>query len=180
MSYHKPFHISRTGMKNPGEILHFLKSCGQYGLLPNRMASFEAIKGTELPPTRMSTEVEQVLAVTSYLKRDKDLIDKYIPVILKESQMGWEPVTYAISSDTDIQVERFGPLDGRVLFSVYNRSDSEKTISLKINTDALNIPEINQVKGMISGKSITPENPLKLKLEAYELDVILIGKLFTE
>jgi hypothetical protein len=161
MAYQKPFHVlgSRESMEEPLEP--YLKNSTLYALLPSRLG-----------PVTISNNIRSNL---TYTEDDVNLIDRYIPVILKESSLGWEPIPYALSSDAEIQVERFGPREGRIMFAIYNRSDKPKSISLDINTSALNIAGIDRVESMIKKQRIEPKNPLKLTLGPRELEVILIG-----
>jgi hypothetical protein len=162
VAYQKTFHVlwGRESMDEPLEP--YLKNSTLYALLPSRLGPI-VIKNRQ----RMGL---------SYTEEDANLIDRYIPVILNESSLGWEPVPYAISSDAEVQVERFGPRDGRIMFAIYNRSDKPKSISLEINTTALDISGIDRVESMIKKQRIEPKNPLKLTLGPRELEVILIGE----
>jgi hypothetical protein len=157
MAYKKPFHV-QWGRENASATFDsFLKNCTLYGLLPTRMA-----------PNRLS-----------YTITDEDLVNLYIPIIIRESSLGWEPVSYALSSDTEIQIERFGPTDGRIMFAIYNQSSSRKSFTLDIYTRDLGI-DINKVKSLISGKKLEPENKIELTLDAGEIEVLLIGPSFSE
>lgn len=40
--------------------------------------------------------------------RDRDLFKRYIPIIRELNIGGWEPITYAVASNSIIYVERFG------------------------------------------------------------------------
>ena len=96
------------------------------------------------------------------LELPRELYKKYIPLIQRISSAGWEPIPEASSSHPDIMVERFGPSKYRDLyFTLRNTSDSEKKITLRINTSSLDFKE-GDIKNLIveellSGKELKSE-----------------------
>jgi hypothetical protein len=161
VAYKKPFIVATSREKNAIPFELFLKNCTIYGLLPTRMAP-------EVPGTSIRF---------SYAEQDEPLIKKYIPVIIKESHLGWEPVPHAVSSDPAVQVERFGPNNESLIFAIFNKENRSKSITLDIDTQALGI-EMNNVKSLISKRDIPAKSSINLDLEANEIEVIQIGKSF--
>jgi hypothetical protein len=54
-------------------------------------------------------------------ERDRPLFKKYIPILRRMFDAGWQPVTYAQAEPAGVRVERYGPgANGEVLFAVYN------------------------------------------------------------
>ena len=41
-------------------------------------------------------------------ERDRPLFKRYIPLIRRLNTAGWQPITYATSSDASVYVERYG------------------------------------------------------------------------
>src|SRR5207249_3573976 len=62
--------------------------------------------------------------------RDRPLFVKYLPVIQRLSAAGWEPITYAGSSNPAVYVERFGSQYLTVLNDSLNATNSTITIDL--------------------------------------------------
>lgn len=73
----------------------------------------------------------------SWYNRDRALFLRYQPVIKEVAQAGWQPVPHAVSENTNVLVERFGPAaDGTVYFTVFNESATVQTTRLKATLDA--------------------------------------------
>lgn len=75
-----------------------------------------------------------------WYEKDRPLFKKYVPLMKAVSQAGWEPVTYAICSDADVYIERYG--DARkdsLYFTLWNNSKTSKSITLYLQTTKLDI-----------------------------------------
>jgi hypothetical protein len=61
--------------------------------------------------------------------------EKYLPVIIKLNEAGWQPVTCARANSAAVGIERWGGQDasGPLFFSVMNRS--EKAVEAELNVD---------------------------------------------
>ncbi len=72
--------------------------------------------------------------------RDRHLFRRYIPLIVRLCQAGWEPVTHARSDNGRVLVERFGRWhDGDLHFTVYNTTDRMQSVSLWIDAAKLGL-----------------------------------------
>jgi len=81
--------------------------------------------------------------------RDRELFRKYIPVCAALSRAGWEPVTYAHSSDPLVYVERFGrgPLGasgegGELFLTLFNDSLEARRASITLDAAALSLERL--------------------------------------
>lgn len=73
-----------------------------------------------------------------WYNRDRELFKRYQPIIKRVAEAGWQPVTYATSSNPTILVERFGPgTNGTNYFTIMNDSSSAQTGALHIDLSAL-------------------------------------------
>jgi hypothetical protein len=88
----------------------------------------------------------------------KQVYDRYLPAFRSLAAAGWEPVTYAKSSNPDVWVERFGNLsDGDLNFTLRNETDQFQSFELAINFRALeNVlkREAISVKNVLNDKDI--------------------------
>jgi hypothetical protein len=162
MAYQKPFLLSlseRDRLMMPMES--FLKHCILYGMLPSRLA-----------PSSLRKKPGHLI---SYDKRDQDLVECYVPLIIRESSLGWEPVTHATTQDTDIQIERFGPKNGQVLLALYNHGTEEKSVTVDVDLSAIGFSEIESVETLIDVKSLSPIGSIELEVESSGLEVLLIS-----
>jgi hypothetical protein len=78
----------------PELVERYLARCGAYGVLPS-FFSPDAASGVYW--TRPEV-----------YDRDRPLFRRYIPVIRRVAEAGWEPITYATCADADVWIERFG------------------------------------------------------------------------
>jgi hypothetical protein len=82
--------------------------------------------------------------------RDRDLFVKYIPLIRGLGAAGWEPVTFATTSDPDVYVERWG--SGATLhFTVRNMAAEARSYELAIDAVAA---------GLTAGVAATFDEPI--------------------
>lgn len=76
---------------------------------------------------------------------------KYIPLIKTIAAAGWEPVTYALSNNNDVYVERFGSnTEDGLYFTLYNDSGTDKKINLSIDAGSLKLKDIKKIEDLIS------------------------------
>jgi hypothetical protein len=70
--------------------------------------------------------------------RDRDLFRRYIPLIRRLNVAGWQPVTYASTSDPEVYIERFGEwLD--LHFTLRNMTIETKTMTVTLQADDLRL-----------------------------------------
>ena len=87
--------------------------------------------------------------------RDRNLFKRYIPMIKKIAEAGWEPVTYAVTDKDAVYVERFGPDgDGNVYFTLLNDSSETLETNVTIMSSELKLANTENVEDLISGESI--------------------------
>ena len=71
-------------------------------------------------------------------ERDRDLFKKYIPLIRRVNEAGWEPVTHARASDPDVLIERFGSWrKGDLHFTLRNVAAEAKTATVRLELAGL-------------------------------------------
>jgi hypothetical protein len=99
-------------------------------------------------------------------ERDRDLFKKYIPLCKMVAEAGWEPITLARSSDSDVYVERFG---GKFL-TVFNDSSEQRAVTIKLERD---MPKSS--KELISGRTIRwSDQSTDLTIEGEDVAIIEI------
>ena len=82
-------------------------------------------------------------------ERDRAIFRKYMPVIRRINQAGWEPVTYAHTSDPQVFVERFGSWRrGNLHFTLRNQSVERSDTTVRVQLGALGAAsgELNRAK----------------------------------
>jgi len=86
----------------------------------------------------------------------RPLFKKYIPLIQRIAQAGWEPITYARTSVPEVYVERYGRKSSTELFfTLLNDSADKREFTLEIDAEELGLTKNNSAKELISGRNIT-------------------------
>lgn len=111
--------------------------------------------------------------------RDRPLFRKYVPVIRKVAESGWQPITFARSDNPAIHVERFGPdAGGQVYLTLLNDSSSPQTGGLTIDSTSLGLKDSVSAQEPLSGRRMTVDGAgLHVDLKSQEAWVLeLIAK----
>ncbi len=91
-------------------------------------------------------------------ERERPLYRKYIPILRRMFDAGWEPVTLARATPKEVRVERYGPRGGgEVLLAVYNPSAADVTATLAIDSPALKLATGVTATALVSGAGLTCE-----------------------
>jgi len=92
-------------------------------------------------------------------ERDRDIFKKYIPLIQALGSAGWEPITYAKSSNPKIYVERYGPnpSTSKWYITTRNTSNEPQIYSLTLMTEPLDLTNASSIDfvDLITGNIIT-------------------------
>ena len=78
---------------------------------------------------------------------------KYLPMIIKLNEAGWQPVTYARATPKVVGVERWGQMN----FTAMNRSKGNVDAELAIDLKSLKLKGRVSVKELVSGKEVASE-----------------------
>jgi len=127
----------------PDLVEKYFQRCLFYGMWPG-MFSHNA---SENPYWRNPT----------WYNRDRPLFIKYLPLIRRVAEAGWQPVTEATLDNEQILAERFGPgTSGALYVTLFNDTPTIQRGTLKINSSALRLPARTMALELISGKPIEP------------------------
>jgi len=87
--------------------------------------------------------------------RDRHLFKRYIPLVKMVAEAGWEPMTYAVSDNPNVYIERFGPdADGNIYFTLLNDSGDMQQTAITIITEKLDIKAAKEMRDLISGEEL--------------------------
>jgi hypothetical protein len=93
----------------------------------------------------------------TWYNRDRPLFMKYLPLIQRIAEAGWQPVTEAACDNPSIYVERFGPdTGGAVYFTLMNESAQPQRGTVTVNAAALKLNGPLAVEELVSGKALVP------------------------
>ncbi len=108
----------------------------------------------------------------AWYNRDRKLFKKYVPMIRKLDEAGWEAVPYATAEPSAIRIERYGEAGkGNLAFTVHNPTDAQQKITLRLLRSKLHLPsEIRAEEWILDRKlnveTISDEHVLRLDLPA--------------
>jgi hypothetical protein len=108
--------------------------------------------------------------------RDRPLFKRYIPVIRRIAEAGWQPLTWAQSNDEAIWVERYGN-EQEAFFTVFNAGDQIKEAVVRV--------DLGRVLGGRAGKAelllptpgpiaLSPSGEVRVRLEPEQVAVIRV------
>ncbi len=155
-TYHKPFLTLLKGnyeqkIARP-EMELFHKRCLAYGVFPGFF---------DWPPSGLGPG-GRYWYHSRYYERDRDIFRKYQPLCRDLAMAGWEPVTYARSSEPQVFVERFGPTrEGIVWLTLLNEDSHPHKTSLTIDAKALKLDAAT-----VKAVDVVTGAPIDLKLRA--------------
>jgi hypothetical protein len=113
-----------------------------------------------------------------WYERDRPLFKKYLPLIRRVAQAGWQPVTLATSDNAQVLVERFGVAAGGSLYlTLLNDSDQSQRTELRLDpTIEPKSPGESGAfagKGLLSGRTFGTSGPgWDITLGAQQAEVI--------
>jgi len=114
-----------------------------------------------------------------FYNRDRELFKKYLPLIKKIAEAGWEPITCAVSDNDAVYVERFGTdSDGNVYITLLNNSSETQEAYIAIMAGELGLANVQSVHDLISGESIDVSadgERLKIELKMSQEQVRLLS-----
>jgi hypothetical protein len=102
----------------------------------------------------------------------RTLFDVYVPLIQKLSSAGWEPVTYASSTDPDVIVERFGKRNGDLFLTVYNTARQKKKFQLSFDQSVGVFTRYHGAQNLFTGKTYRRDSTLPLDILPGELLIL--------
>ena len=108
--------------------------------------------------------------------RDRTRFQKYLPLIRRVAEAGWQPVTDATCDNAAILVERYGPNErGAVYFTLLNDTAQEQSGDLRSDSKALRLPHGCVARELIGGERLTPaDGGWAVRLAPQEAKVLCI------
>lgn len=105
-------------------------------------------------------------------ERDRPLFRKYMPIVTRVAQAGWEPEPCAKTNDAKLYVERFGALPGAsaasnpfadenaIYLTLFNDSDEPKDYELTLADELLDAAEtaVPAIREEIDDDDVTPDD----------------------
>lgn len=135
---------------SPELVERYMKRCLAYGMFPG-FFSHNASQG-------------QYFKRPELYDRDRPLFKRYIPLVKRVAQAGWQPITRARCDDEHVYVERFGD---RYL-TVLNDSPTQRTATITIEG-----PAPSACRELVTGRSLDWDgNRLRLALKAEDVAVL--------
>jgi hypothetical protein len=147
MAYHKPTlrldYLGLMGKERPLSTREgmedYFKNCIAYGVYPSI--------------GRRADEAYE---------RFGDLFDAYMPALRAIGAAGWEPITHArLTGGAGALIERFGPSDGEVYFTIYNPTDEAMSPAVVVDEAVLGLG-LGAARDLVTGEAVALDAPLSL------------------
>jgi len=141
---------------------NFMKWCLHWGMYPGFFSPDASSRHYFSTPERYN--------------RDRDLFKRYVPLVRRVSQAGWQPVTLARAGVADVFVERWGrPEEGTCYLTVFNSGKKPQQVSLRLEGE---LARQSKARDLLSNRTISVavtkpgEAFLKVAVEARGIAVL--------
>ncbi|MFQ6131035.1 MAG: hypothetical protein ACE5R4_03290 [Armatimonadota bacterium] len=156
LAWHKPYmFLMNTHFESwTAEMTErYMQICLFYGMFPGFFSE--------------NASSNHYFANPEWYNRDRPLYKRYLPVIKTIAQAGWEPVTYATSSNESVWVERWGtsPTEG-LYFTVMNTADQAREARLELELEGT---KGRAIRSLLTGEELGAAPEITLSLEAGEV-----------
>jgi hypothetical protein len=164
MSYQKPYLLlMNTDFETfGGQVERYFQRCLFWGIYPSMFSHNAADNPYWRNP--------------NWYNRDRELFQKYIPLIRRVAEAGWQPITYATAEGA--WIERYGANT----FTVFNPDGTERDVRLHIDLRALNISAsaVKQPVELVHALALDwkvqgSQLELRLKLAAEQTAVVVVA-----
>ncbi len=140
LAYQRPYgFLMNTDFSNMSYemVERYMRTCLFYGIYPS-MFSHNASE-------------DNYFATPALYQRDRPLFVRYVPLIRAINAAGWEPLTFAASTDAAVFVERFGGGGKPLYFALRNTSDSDRSVRVTFDRARLGLSGAITVRSLIAG-----------------------------
>jgi len=108
-----------------------------------------------------------------WYNRDRPLFKKYLPLVRRVAEAGWQPVPHAACDNDRIWVERFGPdADGAVYLTLYNDTGERQAGGLRADAPALRASGPFSARELVSGAALDGGTAWQVSLGPQEAQVM--------
>jgi len=112
-----------------------------------------------------------------WYNRDRPLFKKYLPLIKRVAEAGWQAVTYGECDNPNIFIERFGPdRTGTLFFTLFNDRDTRQRGTLRIDSSSAGLIDPVTALEMISNGPIENIGSWNVQLEPQESKVVEVRR----
>lgn len=105
-------------------------------------------------------------------KKFRDIYQRYMPILKKISQAGWEPVTHAKCKTNGLSIERFGPRHGKLYFTIYNETSKPTWAEVDVDFQSLGIKHIIMAKELVVSQHLAALSKLDTLIPPNDLRVV--------
>jgi hypothetical protein len=150
----------------PDLVERYFQRCLFYGVWPGFFDEEAASKDPYWAPTK------------KWYERDRPLFKKYMPLLQRLTTAGWQPLTYATCSNSNIRVERFGPEPGGAVFlTLLNDTAKAQSGTLTVDLKALGLKRTALARPLISASAPTPlRHSCHVSLRPQQAEVLCLGE----
>ena len=97
-------------------------------------------------------------ATPEYYNRDRSLFRKYLPLIRRLDNAGWEVLPHAGSDPETAHIERFGRVEtGDLAYTLHNTAESEAQVTLTLSLTGLGASSVESASEWLNDRPVTIE-----------------------
>ncbi len=113
-----------------------------------------------------------------WYERDRPLFRKYIPLLRRITAAGWQPLTHATCSNSNIQIERFGPgADGTVFLTLLNDTGDTQSGTVTADLRRLDLKQPVLAEELVSGGAVSPvKGGWQISLRPQQAEVLCLSR----
>ncbi|NOX53099.1 MAG: hypothetical protein GXP27_01400 [Planctomycetes bacterium] len=164
MAWHKPYmflmntHYDDFG---PELVERYMQRCLFYGMFPGFFSE--------------DASTNPYFGNPKWYNRDRHLFKKYLPVIKRIAEAGWEPITLARADDPAVWIERFGQsASSGLFFTVMNTAKELRRVRLTLDPK---LAAAGRLVDLLSGQSFSLQSgPSSLTLQPEEVRAFRLEK----
>ena len=144
----------------------YLKLGTFFGLFPSMWSKYYAAEPDQWSGTIYGEDAPGVI------RRDLDLHKFYIPLIQRIISAGWEPVTYAYTSNPAVRIERYGTLQNPfgLYWTIYNFSQKVIDVQITLQTQFLQLPENILIQELCTSETVSYEQTTGTLSSVFTID----------
>jgi len=158
------------------QVERYFKQSTLYGMAPSFFPRYYLREDqVHLDETYAACDPDESDLPAGAFHRDRDLHERYLPVIRRLHAAGWEPVTRATVSEPALRIERFGRPPGEVLLAVLNPTAEPVSFAVQVDAEALGLDAQPRLERMVRAAEAAASDTASFVLPPGEVEVLRLG-----
>ena len=172
----KPYLLFSQGQWAAREqVERYFKQSTLFGIVPSFFPRYYLREDQiDLDQTYAACDPDESDLPAGAFYRDRDLHERYLPVIRRLHAAGWQPVTRATVSAPALRIERFGQPPGEVVWAVLNPTAEAVSFEMHVEARALGLDAQPRLERIVCAADVASDTPSYV-LPPGEVEVLTLG-----